>query len=451
MNLFHRIYATFVAGLVVAVIGASILTFALTGHPRTGIFESKLRGIVRYLGSGSAMRLPDMMRKEDAPRLQRTLDQMRDELGMRASLYDPGGRLVGSAGEPIKPPHASAHEVLRQGEVVVVHRPPPITAFTPLMRDGRLEGYLGLTPEVTARPAELIRPVVWLAGLLGGLALLTYPVARGMAHRLERLTEGAQRIATGDLATRIDARGSDEIGRLGLAMNEMAAKLERLMRGQKELVAAVSHELRSPLARVKVSMEMAQDDALGGEARERHLRDVAGDLAELEALIDDLLLSSRLELADFPLRPEPVEMGALARELAGRYEGVEAHVAAEELLVTGDARLLRRLVGNLIENARKASSGPVRVEVRRDAGAVVADVADEGPGVPAGERERIFEPFHRLDPSRSRESGGAGLGLAIARRIALRHGGGLELVPTESGARFRLRLPALSAPQVQIK
>ncbi|MFN7974231.1 MAG: ATP-binding protein [Acidobacteriota bacterium] len=413
------------------------------------VMEPRLRGIAHQIARRFSQEASeDLGRALDAgdrAAVERILRDASLDLQVRLVAWDLKGQSYGSGpGLAGALPQTTRDRVVR-GETVV-QRPGLRWTYAPLSRDGRVLGIVGISPSLRPPPGHLARLFMFLMGFFGIMALLTYPVARGMSRRLEHLTAGARRIAAGQLDTRVAAGGGDEIAVLGRAMNEMAEKLAALMRGQKELVAAVSHELRSPLARLKVSLEMAAEGSGGAAAQARHVAEIQADLEELEVLVNDLLLASRLELAEFPMSPEPIDLAELARQVSGRYPGVEIAVEGDARL-RADGKLLGRVISNLVENGLKAQqaggiAGPVTVTVRGHADRVEVLVRDHGPGVPPAERERIFEPFYRLDPSRSRESGGAGLGLAIARRIALRHGGTLTVGDAlGGGALFALSVP----------
>jgi signal transduction histidine kinase len=201
------------------------------------------------------------------------------------------------------------------------------------------------------------------------------------------------------------------------------------------MLAGASHELRSPLARIRMAIEL-----LAGDARPELRARIESDIAELDGGIDELLLASRLDAAPELSRREPVDLLALLAEEAAR---TGASVAGSPVSVVGDARLLRRLLRNLLENASRHGGGaPVdaRVDAQPDGGARVR-IEDGGPGIPAEERERIFEPFYRLAGTRETGSG-VGLGLSLVRRIARHHGGTARCERgAEGGTRFVVELP----------
>jgi signal transduction histidine kinase len=281
---------------------------------------------------------------------------------------------------------------------------------------------------VAARPRAGLRHFGALAVTLGLVALAVavgaWPLVRRLTRRLENLRRRVEDLGRGDLAARAPVEGRDEVADLARSFNRAADRIQALVEAQRRQLAFASHELRSPLARLRVSLEMmAGDPAL----KERAARDVA----ELDGLIDELLEASRLEAQRGLARVEDVDVLALAAEEAARA-GAEAE--GEAVLVRGDVRLLRRLVRNLLDNAqRHGGGGAVEARVDRLAGGGARlSVLDRGPGVPESERERVFEPFHR-PPGAPETGSGYGLGLALVRQIALAHGGDARCLARDGG------------------
>jgi signal transduction histidine kinase len=245
---------------------------------------------------------------------------------------------------------------------------------------------------------------------------------RGLTRRLERLQAGVEKLGGGDLAARVKVEGRDEVARLAQSFNAAAARIEALVGAHKMLLANASHELRTPLSRIRLGLELMKQNP--DPAREAALE---RDIAELDALIEEVLLASRLDaVGELEVR-EAVDLLALAAEEAARYDDVR--VTGVPVLVPGDPRLLRRLMRNLLENAAHHGAPPVAVEVARDGARARLSVRDAGPGIPPDERERIFEPFRRGRATSA--ASGSGLGLALVRQIARRHGGEATLAPTE--------------------
>ncbi len=289
--------------------------------------------------------------------------------------------------------------------------------------------------------------VGWLLLIVVAVGIASYPVARRLTHRLEQLRKGVDALGDGDLSARVPVRGHDEIAALATRFNHAAARIETLVAAQQGMLANASHELRSPLARIRMALEVAGhgDRALADQ-------EIARNVVELDALIEEILLASRLEARTTPEEPfEPIDLTALAAEECAR--GGVALDAEGVLLVDGNARLLRRALRNLIENALRhgGSNSQVEVTLRSEPSPtgslpVSLAVCDRGPGVPPSERERIFEPFYRLRGA-SEATGGTGLGLALVRTITSKHDGVVHCEDrTGGGACFRLRLPAATPP-----
>ena len=288
------------------------------------------------------------------------------------------------------------------------------------------------------RPGGLLA-VLLLAALAVGIG--AYPVVRRLTRRLERLQAQVDALGAGDLRARVPVEGKDEVAQLARSFNLAAGRIERLVNSQRSALAAASHELRSPLARIRVGLELLSS----GEKPELRAS-LAQDVAELDELIGELLLASRLDAFDRLERSEEVDLLALLAEESAR---TGAEVSGEPVLVQGEPRLLRRLLRNLLENARRYAGGSL-VEasvVPLNSNRARVLVVDRGPGVAEEERERIFEPFYR--PAALQKSAeGSGLGLALVRQIARHHGGTVRCQPREGGGTcFEVQLPRAGEPQ----
>jgi len=282
----------------------------------------------------------------------------------------------------------------------------------------------------------------WMLLWLGiAVALATYPIVRKLTRRLEGLQDGVQQWGEGNLSARVPEGGDDEVGFLARRFNEAAQRVETLVKShesllasQKSLLANASHELRSPLARIRMGLELMRPDS-PPESRQ----EISRNIAELDMLIEEILLASRLDSREADLGTvETVELIGMAAEEAARVDAelslewggdtqaADLDVAGSsqnaEMLVPGVAKLLRRALRNLLENARRHGAGDISLSLKRLPMAVEVSVGDRGPGVPETLRERIFEPFYRL-PGATERDGGVGLGLALVKSIAQRHGG----------------------------
>ena len=294
-------------------------------------------------------------------------------------------------------------------------------------------------PLIPGLPPEMQRGfgfVVLLVVLFVAVAAGAYPVVRAITRRLEALKQGVERFGAGALDQRVVVTGRDEVAAVARSFNDAAARVETLVRSHKTLLANASHELRSPLARLKMAVAMLPDAPPA--QKDKLQREIATNIAELDALIDEVLLASRLD-ANTALERDKVDLLALAAEEAAR---VDAAVEGPAVTVGGDERLLRRALRNLLENARRYGGGDIRVSLDRGARGVEVRVLDRGPGVPEAFRERIFEAFFRL-PGHAEKAGGVGLGLSLVRQIAQRHGGSVRCEPREGGgSAFVIALPA---------
>ena len=279
---------------------------------------------------------------------------------------------------------------------------------------------------------------LWMLGLVGlAVAVGVFPIIRRLLKRLDVLQHSVQRFGEGDLAARVPVHGHDEVADLSRQFNAAAARIQTLVQTHKSLLANASHELRSPLTRIRMGLELMGGTQPSPAFREEILRNIS----ELDQLVDEILLASRLDSHEADVGTiELVDLVGLAAEECARVDA-DLDASADLLEVSGVAKLLRRAMRNLLENARRYSHGEITVTVRRSADLAEVRVCDHGPGVPEALRERIFEPFYRL-PGASERAGGVGLGLALVRSIAGRHHGSVHCEDRAGGgACFVLRLP----------
>jgi len=287
----------------------------------------------------------------------------------------------------------------------------------------------------------------WTLGLVAvAVALATYPIVRRLTRRLETLQSSMQSWGNGELNVRAPITGGDEVGLLAERFNAAAEHIENLVKArdallasQKSLLANASHELRSPLTRIRMGLELMGDGSNASTAQRR--LEIERNLAELDQLIDEILLASRLDAKESDLGSvESVDLVGLAAEECARTSA-QLETQAASVMVPGISKLLRRAVRNLLENARRYGAGDISVLLHQENGFAVIQVNDQGPGVPEALQTRIFEPFYRL-PGASEHDGGVGLGLALVQSIALRHGGSVTCHSRAvGGASFVLRLP----------
>lgn len=271
------------------------------------------------------------------------------------------------------------------------------------------------------------------------VSLGAYPIAKRLTYRLEALKKGVEALGSGQLAARVPVVGCDEVAILATSFNQSAERIQNLVASHRQLLANASHELRSPLARMQMSLAMlAEQQGLEQAVQVQTLRQ---DMQELNQLVEEILLASRLDTLEIPLEKKQVDLSALLAEECARLE-VDGEAEALELM--GEERLLRRLIRNLLENAVRHGGGQVEARLTRQSELLSLQVLDRGAGIPAEAQAHIFEPFYR--PAGYGESqGGWGLGLSLVKQIATRHGGSVTCRErTGGGTVFEVLLPRLA-------
>jgi two-component system, OmpR family, sensor kinase len=363
-------------------------------------------------------------------------------------VRDSSGQTVGQASaRPARVPGQGLEfqVILSDGKTLSMQLPPRVRApggGMPPPGAAPLGGILPrwLDTNVQRNPTILF----WLWGVVAlAVALGSYPVVRRLTQRLERLRLGVERWGAGDLRARVTVQGRDEVAFLGERFNAAADRVEALVQSHKSLLANASHELRSPLARIRMALELMQstpNSALKAE--------LARNISELDALIEEILLASRLDAAQHSAgidmgKAETVDLIALAAEECARLS-VPLDCQARQLQLQGVPRLLRRLLRNLLDNAQRYGGSDVQTCLRNapgDGQGIEIEVCDRGPGVPEAEHQRIFEPFYRSNRASERD-GGVGLGLALVQSIAQSHGGTVHCLNRPGGgACFVVRMP----------
>jgi len=355
---------------------------------------------------------------------QAALERLATNVRADVALFSPELAPLAAVGEPLPAPDAGR---TRGGWLGRWSGRP---AWAIRLPDGRW--LVARVPRDHGHPGAGLFLLLALIALAVGVG--AYPVVRRLTSRLERLQAGVESLGAGELSARVKVEGRDEVARLAESFNRAAGRIEELVGAHKSLLANASHELRTPLARIRMAVELMRE-----RADPKRKRDLEQDITELDALIDEILLASRLETVNGIEADEEVDLLALATEECARYE--EARLDGQPVTVRGDPRLLRRMIRNLLDNAKRHGSPPIDVRVSRAAGAVELRVSDHGPGIPEAERELVFRPFHRF--AGAADSGGAGLGLALVRQIARRYGGEARCVGRPSaGSCFVVSLEA---------
>lgn len=299
-------------------------------------------------------------------------------------------------------------------------------------------------------PVQLVIMVALAA--LGMITVAAYFIIHPLERKLNKMELAVRRIRGGDLSARAQVQGSDEVSQLAHAFNGMAEHIQRLIDSQREMTRAVSHELRTPVARLRFGMEMLADtDDI--EQRHEQLQQLDQDVEQLNQLIDEILTYAKLEQGTPSLKFETFELAGLLERVRQETQALNTGLAIDvdptglDVRVEAENRYLHRVVQNLAGNAVRYAKSRVLLSGGIEGNWAWVCVEDDGPGIPEKDRARIFEPFARLDDSRTRSSGGYGLGLSIVQRIAFWHGGSVQVSQSSSlkGARFMFRWPVRQA------
>lgn len=417
-------------------LGVLVLTALTVGLLGRVLIEPPLRDQVQtfagWILAGVCAELRQPAAREAA--VLRLRQEGRGEL----ALYRPDGSLVISNSTPPPPPLLPAERAqITRG--LITSRPPELLFFAacPVLDPETPVLHAALRLPAPHRPSAATG-LLLIGTALTAIALTAIPMARSLARPIEALAQAARSLGGGDLSVRLRSRRRDEVGDLARAFDEMAERIERLRRDEQDLLANISHELRTPLARVRVALDLAIE---GDLARARRcLTEITRDVDELEQLLADLLLSARTEqLARLcaagmpPPHPRPIEPHALIEAARERFEAthparaLRVEILSELPALRGDPSLLHRAINNLLDNAAKYSEAQVELRVEDRPDGLHVQVRDHGIGIDAADLPRLGTPFFRTDRSRARDTGGVGLGLALARRIIEAHGGNLTI------------------------
>jgi signal transduction histidine kinase len=409
-RLYLQVYFTIVASLVLVVITAGLLWHFSTSFPPFGQQFEVAGEIIAEL-------VPPV---EASPQAQQeAIERLAERIGTDLALFSRTNEPLASAGRRLPAPGRSS----QTGGWLRTAGGPAVAIPLP---DGR---------RLVARIPSRQRPgALMLAAFLGAIALVVAlgarPVVRRLTGRLERLQRGVESLGAGDLRARVKVEGRDEVARLAQSFNQAAARIESLVDAHKMLLANASHELRTPLTRIRLGLELA-----GGSPERR--AELEKDIAELDQLVDEILLLSRLDATEQTDVRENVDLTALAAEECARYD--DCTVDARPVTVYGDPALLRRMIRNLVDNAELHGRPPIEVTVDRQNDQAILRVTDHGPIIDESARERLFSMFYRI-PGRSGPKG-SGLGLALVKQIARRHGGDV-VYDAARGSCFTVTLPA---------
>ncbi|MGV3553025.1 ATP-binding protein [Rhizobium sp.] len=407
-RLYIKMYLTVLCGLMLVVL--SLGTFAmLADDDDDNPFSGRLNQFA------TAMLGPDLPQDQK----QIMLDRLARGLGADVYIFDTDNNFVQASGGVVGRPDLDTLKDRKQSDNKFYGRLPNGNTVVAVMT-GKWE-----------KPRGKFLLAILIVAVAIGIASL--PAVRYLTRRLEDLRKGVEHWGEGALSSRIEVCGHDEIALVAKSFNKAADRVEKLINSQKSLLANASHELRSPLARLRMAGEMFE------ASPSENLRDeIIRNLAELDELVDEILLKSRLDSDQSPELDQLVDLLPIAAEEAA---AVGAEVDGESLTVPGNERLLRRVIRNLVQNATRHGKPPVTVYVRTQAELAHISVCDLGDGLKPEEATRVFEPFYRPE-GRSESAGGWGLGLALVAEIARLHGGRAWYSPLDGGgACFTVELP----------
>ena len=419
-GLFWRVYLTLLGSLVLVSVFGAMLWHRVAEQPAPTMVGVPGAAIGALLPSPGAP-------KAD---FDAALVRISAETGGQVALVGPGGVILNmaEAGRALRPP------LKIKAGWGQTHGPAMMRTWRARLPDGR-SLWVEIPDRLRGGGPHMLGMLLMVAGAVG---LAAYPIVSRLTRRLERLRSSLEIWGGGRLDSRAQVEGGDEIAAVAASFNTAADRVEALLAAHKALLAHASHELRSPLTRLRVAVEMfaAEPDPALKPA-------IVRDIAELDGLVEEILLASRLDHAAFRLERETVDCLGLAAEEAARAGAGVRQVGApgEVFEIQGSLRLLRRLIRNLVENAVKHGQPPVEIELERKEARgrvdIVIRVRDQGPGLAEAERERVFEPFYR-PAGRPEAAGSWGLGLSIVRQIAELHGGRVAYQP---GVGFVATLP----------
>jgi signal transduction histidine kinase len=433
----NRIFFRFFVLVMLSITGATLVIYLTISR----LFGDPVDDIARRQAAAPIFLLEQYVDKAGPDEWLSRLNKVREVSGVRYDLID-----IDEARQALPP---RVRPQLERGEVVLV--PGQKTLYRRVDLGG--DRYIGSEREVIrarklpidlglAVKMEIVRFVIVALALLLPIALWS----RSHWRALQSLSRVADEVGAGKLSARARLKPSDAVYPLAERINHMTGRIESLLESQRNLLHSVSHELRTPIARLGFGLELLGSKTADPALHQR-IAAMEGDLAELDGLVKELLGMARmdsaqsLQVARFALAPMLQECidGLPPSPHAMSYDAAGAPAS-----IDGDQRLLARAVCNLLRNAQKYAAGTIVLAARSTAsGAVEIAVEDDGPGIPEAERERVFEPFYRLDRSRDRATGGFGLGLSIAHKAVALHGGTLKVKTAAlGGARFVIALPA---------
>jgi len=405
-KLYLQIYFAFLGGLILFALLAGLAWKTLSEGNEPARFKAGLSLLV-------SQSLPI---NESPELLQPRLQELAKTFEVTLSLYNRDNKHVASTGSPLPLPksrHNWGHDHDREN-------------FSLRLDDGR---WL----VVSHQSGNFPMPLIIIILLFAVLGMAAYPIAKRLTCRLEQLQTQVDAFGQGNLKARAAITGKDEIATLAKRFNHTAERIEKLIEAQKHILSGASHELRSPLTRMRMAIELMQNDSIDSTKAK-----LETDIAELDDLVDELLMASKLDAGSSEKQLEQIDLLALAAEVGINYR---AEISGVPTFVMGDELMLRRLLRNLLENgSRYAVNAPVSVTVESRDNSALIRVCDDGPGIDEMEQKRIFEPFYQARTGKGNH-GSIGLGLSLVRKIACQHHGGVRYVSEhQDGACFEVSL-----------
>ena len=424
------VYA-FTAALSVAIMAALLV---LPRYTRSAKYLEPQAALLQFL--------VDRWSTKNPAEFDQALARITPRLRGGLTLFDANGTMMRTNEQPpLDPPDSSERSALNDEKWALAWNRIVVRSD-----DGSMIGVY--TPNRPGFPWSWVLPIGAIILVAVGAASMWF--TRRLAQPLDKLANAARKFGAGDFAARAALRRDDELGDVSRAFDDMADRTSAVMQAQRQLMGDVSHELRTPLARIRVALELVVEDPI---AAKDVLTDVSGDLDEIDQLIEDILTTARLDGDHAKINRTPTSIGELADRATKRFRKLhpkrelERTFDGEDAAIDCDPLLLRRAIDNLLDNAVKYSEigTGVKLAIQPSGQRIAFEIVDCGIGMSVDDLERAFTPFWRADSSRTRKTGGVGLGLALARRIARAHGGDVTLssVPGK-GTTARLELPLSS-------
>ncbi|MFJ7792890.1 ATP-binding protein [Pseudomonas sp. NPDC096950] len=421
LRLFLGLYLMLAVGLVLAL--------QTVEHTFNALLDNQMQAYNREAVRGQAYSLVEQIRGLGGPEREQQLEALRPHYGLGLTLVDAGQLALDD----------QEKKLLADGLLVIREK---YTQFIASIDGGPQLLSIKLPAEPSLMPFYITAAYLMLAVLIG---IVLFFWVRPHWRDLEKLRLAAERFGDNDLSSRIQLSKRSNIRDLSEHFNLMAARIEGLIANQRELTNAVSHELRTPIARLSFELDQLKQQPDPAQNREL-IADMYADLGELEEMVSELLTYASLERGATVITRENIQASSWLDSVVGSV-ALEAEAAGVQLLIVEcqidevriEPRFMARAVINLLRNAIRYAAGRVEVSLVRSGDQYEVQVNDDGPGVPVDGREKIFEPFSRLDASRDRRTGGFGLGLALVRRVSQSHGGQVEVADSPwGGASFRM-------------